>query len=297
MDPVALQNPTHPGQIHPALDRPVPVGPPPNSPPIRTIERTFERPVRWGLADVVLGGVFVLSVSMLAGIVGLLVALASSDSADPGDAPDVQIEALLATPAVLAIGLVSQQLAQAGWPWIVSRWKGRGLARDFGVTFRWSDLWIGPVCGLFLLVAASATGDIAARLVGLEHAGEASNTGIVTAGGASAWSIVLYLCIVVGAPISEELFFRGLVLRSVAKRFRSNRAAAIGGVAVSTLLFTAVHIQSTTPDGLTVLLSSIGVVGLILGVMAVRFDRLGPSIGAHATLNLVAVVAVLSTAG
>ncbi len=241
------------------------------------------------MGDVALGGLFVLVISTLAGIAAVLVALFTTDAVDPSVGPDRQMGALVAAPAVIAISLLGQQLAQGAWPWIVARWKGRSLARDFGVRFRWSDLWIGPLCGLGLLIAASVVGALLTRVVGLENAEEASNTDIITAGGASAWSLVVYACVVLGAPISEEMFFRGLVLRAVRKR-----AGNVMGVAASTLLFTVVHVQSTSAAGLTVLLGSIAAVGLILGVMAVRFDRLGPSILAHATLNGVAVLAALS---
>jgi hypothetical protein len=95
----------------------------------------------------------------------------------------------------------------------------------------------------------------------------------------SVTAAVLLMFLAVGAPLVEELFFRGLLLRSLAAWF--NPAVA---VVVSGLLFGLAHFERLQFAGLAVF-------GMVLGFLAWRLRRLGPSIAAHMTFNAVAVVA------
>jgi membrane protease YdiL (CAAX protease family) len=86
----------------------------------------------------------------------------------------------------------------------------------------------------------------------------------------------------VGAPVVEELFFRGLVLRSLLPL-----APAPVAVVASGVLFGLAHWQGVQFPGLAVF-------GVVLGVLAYRTGRLTPGIGAHAAFNAVAVLSVIS---
>ena len=70
--------------------------------------------------------------------------------------------------------------------------------------------------------------------------------------------------VVIGAPIVEELFYRGLLQRSLADRF--NEGAVLVFVAA---VFAAVHFRPIEFPGLFVF-------GLMLGWAALRYRRLGP---------------------
>src|SRR5207248_894152 len=83
-----------------------------------------------------------------------------------------------------------------------------------------------------------------------------------------------------GVPIVEELFFRGLVLRSLLRRWGPT-ASVIG----SAVVFGVVHLELLQLPALVVL-------GLVLGVLVVRTGRLGPSIWAHGAFNAVTVVSL-----
>ena len=91
------------------------------------------------------------------------------------------------------------------------------------------------------------------------------------------------------SPIAEEIFYRGLVLRSLIKR------GLPGGVSVvlTAAIFAATHIQ----DLATWLLLLPGLVfaGLVFGALALRTGRLGTSIAAHMGFNLVTAVALLAS--
>jgi uncharacterized protein len=92
---------------------------------------------------------------------------------------------------------------------------------------------------------------------------------------------LLILFLAFGAPLVEELFFRGLLLRSLTSL--SNPAVAIVS---SGLLFGLAHFEALQFAGLAVF-------GMVLGVLAWRLRRLGPSIAAHMSFNTVAVLSTV----
>jgi membrane protease YdiL (CAAX protease family) len=109
--------------------------------------------------------------------------------------------------------------------------------------------------------------------------------------GRNGGELIVAAVVVVGAPIVEELFFRGLVLQSVLGRFRDggSRVARTTAIIVSAAVFALVHFEPLQFLGLVA-------VGVILGYAKVRSNRLGLSIFIHAGFNLVAFVALVSTA-
>ncbi len=95
--------------------------------------------------------------------------------------------------------------------------------------------------------------------------------------------LVLALIVVVGAPIIEELFFRGLLLRSVEQRH-----GPAWGLWVSSIVFGLFHFQLLQLPALLVF-------GLVAGVLTQRTGRLGPAIWAHAGFNAVTVIVLVAT--
>ena len=95
--------------------------------------------------------------------------------------------------------------------------------------------------------------------------------------------VLLAVIVVVGAPIVEELFYRGLLLRSVQNRF-----GPVWAVVVSSVVFGAAHLQPLQFPALVGL-------GVVLGTLAVRTGRLGPSIFAHAGFNAVTMAVLIAT--
>ena len=81
------------------------------------------------------------------------------------------------------------------------------------------------------------------------------------------------------APVVEELFYRGLVLRSLEKRRWPRWAVVVGSAA----LFAAMHFQVLQFPGLFVF-------GVVLALMTLITGRLGPAIWAHAGFNGATVV-------
>lgn len=236
----------------------------------------------WGMGDILLSLPFIIVMAIIGTIVGLVfVSLDSIEDIASGETADLPI-------AVLATGLLAQQAGQGIWPFIVSKWKGLGAVRDWRLRFEAADLWIGPLTGFCTLILAGGVGFVVSALVGLEDEEAANNTGFLNDAEGTPWLFVFIFAVVVGAPVVEEIYFRGLCLRAIEKRF-GIVAAVIG----STFIFTLPHFIGGGWKGTAVLFSVIGVVGAVLGVLVAKLDRLGPAIIAHMVFNTVGVLGAL----
>jgi len=240
----------------------------------------------WGLGDVALAVPVILSFSVAASVIGgIFVALTSDDGFSLSDGAELPL-------AFIAISTIGQQLGQVVWPWAVSKWKGFGMKTDWKWGFTRADIGLGLLLGLIAQIAAYVVSVSVSALVSLEDQADADNTQILTDAEGSPWLWVMIGVVVIGAPVSEEVLFRGLVLRAFEKR-----AGKVVAVLGSTILFAVVHFTGAGADGTLVLLSSIGAVGLVLGIAAFVFDRLGPCIIAHMAFNTVGTAVALGWVG
>jgi uncharacterized protein len=193
---------------------------------------------------------------------------------------------------ILATSLVAQQLIQVAWPFLVSKWKGLGARLDWRIQIKAIDLLIGLGSAIMAFGLAALTGGVAATLVGLADENQADNTQFLRDAEGTPWLYVFLLGAVIGAPLSEEILFRGLVLRAFEKR-----AGLVAGVIGSTALFTVVHYIGGSADGTVVLFASIASVGLVLAVTTAVTNRLGPAIIAHVLFNAVGSATALGLFG
>jgi membrane protease YdiL (CAAX protease family) len=170
----------------------------------------------------------------------------------------------------------------------VSRRYGTGsLAVDLGLSGRWLDLawgvltWMGALVAEVLVV-------IALQLLGFPLG---SNTeGISdTTDEPGLFATVAFVAIIV-APIVEELFFRGLLLRSFESRFHPYAAILLQGA-----LFGLIHLQPGLGSGNVTLFFALAAVGSAFGFAAQRSGRLGPAIVGHLVFNAFAISAVWIT--
>lgn len=232
----------------------------------------------WGLGDALLAIPVVIGFGALGLIIGLVVAAASGDSLDLSDLTD---QAALPM-AVVAISAVAQQLGQLIWPWVVTKWKGISLVADWRFAFKPIDIVIGLCTGLGGLVLAGLASTLVSAIVRLDDVNEANNTAILTDAEGTPWLWVILFVVIIGAPFSEELLFRGLVLRAFERRF-----GPLWAVLGSTLTFTVVHYSQGGVAATIVLFTSIGVIGALLGLVTWHYNRLGPAIIAHVAFNTV----------
>jgi hypothetical protein len=132
---------------------------------------------------------------------------------------------------------------------------------------RWRDLLVGALAG-----AAAASGGLAWVLL-------ANHLGILpempAAGIPLPWMLVLT---VVAAPLCEEFLFRGILLGGLRATLAPRWAVPLGA-----LLFAIIHPPLSFPAVFTL--------GLTAGVLAIRSGWLLAPIVAHATYNLIVVLA------
>ncbi len=227
---------------------------------------------RWGLGDVLLGMVVGLSVSSL---------FASAWLALTGDR-ELGLGGRAASQVGLWIGL-------AGVVVLAARRKGSGsVADDFGFRARWSDLGLGVGTALVAqVVVVPLVALLLAPLLGRPDVSGPVEDLVEEARGPAFAALVLTA--VIGAPIVEELFFRGLLLLSLQRRFGTARA-----VAGSSVLFGLAHPNDLPVEGMVLVMASLAVLAVLFALLVVRTGRLGPAIAAHAAFNAVNLaVAVL----
>ncbi len=242
-----------------------------------------DRP-RWGILDVILGFPFFLIMALGGLVVGVIIEGVDVATLSDSTATD-------ALPiGVLALSLLFQQAAQAGWPWLVSKWKGLGFQTDWRVYFKVEDIWLGFVTAVIGLGAAFLAGSAVSWLVGLSDEAEADNTQFLRDAEGSPWLFVMLFAVVVGAPVSEELFFRGLALRAFERTAGGNKIFA---VIASAFVFALPHFIGSGWQGTAVLLSSIFMVGVVLAVAVYQTGRLGTAIVAHMMFNAIGAAGAL----
>lgn len=190
------------------------------------------------------------------------------------------------SPVTVVGGLVSLWLFLAGSAVLASRRLGSGSLRE---DYRWGFKPIDAARGL----GASVVGRLAVTVVTgvvLAIAGHkvTGNTEILRQQqGHPLRLVVIGAGAVIGAPIVEELFFRGLVLRALASKVPYWWAVAIQG-----LLFGLAHTQADK-DGWTVVAVVAGTAsfGMVQGYFASRW-RLGALMVSHALYNLLPVLVI-----
>ena len=211
-----------------------------------------------------------VAVGLSLAIIGVLVAL---------DRPGGRTAAIALSELGLWGGLVGACV-------VVSRRRGTGsLIRDFDYHFRWIDLGFGvagAVAGRLVSAAFVAPLPVSARRLkdvdkSIFH--DATH-------GAVAWTVLIVVTCI-GAPLVEELFFRGLLQTRLVGRF-----GVVPGIVAASLLFGAAHMIAWRGADTFVYAWAVAGGGLVLGTMRYLTGRLGPGIVAHALFNAIALLAV-----
>ena len=301
----------------------------PPGPPIR------DRSGTWGLPDVVFGFFLLLVLNVALAVVTMVVALPGVLSQPGVDGSDAEalIDAVLKDmtrllttgPGVLAGGL-TMWAAFFLAPWLATRRKGlRSLAADFGFRFSWRrDLLLGTAFAVGLRVVELAVIKVTTALgVDMTTAG---NSDIIT-NLSGPWLFIDAVVVAgIGAPIFEELFFRGLVFGAFLKSFVRDRDRAkpqslfgewvmahLGrtwaawasyrgflyrwrlplAVVISSLMFGLLHFQGSNTFGSWFVVGTTTVIGMVLAVIRYRTGRLGMAICTHVLFNTSGIVLAL----
>lgn len=222
---------------------------------------------RWGFLEVALG--LALSYGFAIVLVTEVLQLVSDSSR---------------TFAIFVAAFVGQWLGWMTALTLATRWRGSGsFVADFGLKVRRSDIWQGLLLGIavqivlfqaiyFLLKALfprtfDDVSDQAERLTNF-----------------AGWQFgVMFVIVVIGAPLLEELFFRGLTQRAFVRKM-----GVVSGVVVSGTFFGLVHYNGESAATLPALVPF----GILLAYLAQRTGRLGLSIFTHIGSNLTTMVAL-----
>lgn len=174
-------------------------------------------------------------------------------------------------PALLALGLVSRARGTGSW------------SSDFGLRARWSDLLGVPIGVASQLLLVPLVTFPFTRLFpdtfSAERIEERARSLADMASGP--WIVLLALVVVGGAPLVEELTYRGFIQFGVAKRIGEPAS-----VLVTAAWFTLVHLSWPEFPGLFAF-------ALVLGACAARTGRLGMAIAAHVAFNATGLVFVV----
>lgn len=198
-------------------------------------------------------------------------------------APEQLVVRLLLAQVGLWTGLLSACLLAS------RRWGTGRLRADYAITGRRSD--VGR--GLLLALAARLTagGVLAVLIVLAPHLAGGSNGVLEAVQQDRTALLALAVLGVLGAPLVEEIFFRGLLQRSL--RCRLSAPLAVGLQAVA---FGSAHVSVALGWRNVGLVLALTITGVFLGAAAEHYRRLGPSIWAHGLFNVVPVGVLLATA-
>jgi membrane protease YdiL (CAAX protease family) len=240
------------------------------------IEQPTQRRFTYG--DFILVFVAGLVTSLIAAIVAIYAGAIPLDQvANTGIPPRITFW------IILPAQILGELLALA---WIAQRRATGRLSTDFGLIIKTRDLWFLLVggalligLGLLLSPLAQALGISQSPQNVVQEVGDISDT---------ASRVVVFLGVVVLSPFVEELWFRGLLLRTLLQRY-----SRVASVLVQALIFALFHLLDTgTIQGAVVVIPELFAVGAILGYLAVRSGRLSQPIFTHAGFNLVTTLAL-----
>lgn len=229
-------------------------------------------PARWGAPDLVVA----FLVAQFASALGF--ALYASARGVPLE--DLDREAL--TIGEIALLQAPLWLGLLGVPLLATRLRGNGPHRDLGLWATWRDvprgLAIGVACQLVLVPIVTIPVFL---LTDADQADLEEPARELTDKAQGAGVLLLVLVVVVMAPLAEEVFFRGMLQRTL------GRVVPVWpAMLVTSVLFGVSHFQALQ-------LPALAAFGLVLSLLVHRGGRLGPAIWAHVGFNATTVAALL----
>jgi uncharacterized protein len=218
-------------------------------------------PVRWGLGDFVWIYVAGIVISVVFASIGI--AITGDEAGHTG----------ALTTGLAAFGQFGGWVGGAAY---VARTKGRSLREDFGLRLDIRDWW-ALFAGMGLFVVATL---LIVPLYDLVHESQQVVDDLNNATGAKLAVFVIIAALV--APVSEELLFRGLLLRALRRRL--SPAMAIG---IQALVFALAHPLLSPTLGDLIVVPALVLLGVASGIAAEANGDLSASILMHIGFNLI----------
>jgi uncharacterized protein len=169
--------------------------------------------------------------------------------------------------------------------WVSKRNGSGSFVQDFSLRFQVKDLWgipLGMVSQLLLVVLVTLPLQwLFPTLFNKEAVEKRANDLFDAAQGA--WIVLLFLVVVICAPLVEEIVYRGFIQHHLAVAY-----GARIGLLLASFWFAAVHLQLAEFPGLFAF-------ALVLGFCFSRTQRLGLSIVTHVSFNATALTVMALT--
>lgn len=187
---------------------------------------------------------------------------------------------------LLVMGLAGQYVGHLLVLWLL----GRGREGDLGFVIDGGDIRYLALGLLLQLVLAVLFLPLTTRL--FPEGDSAQQIGdAISALETTPARIAAVVVAVVLAPVTEELIFRGVLLKALGSKGRRTI------MVVTALVFAAFHMLGLAPEALAaaalVVLPQLFVIGLILAWVTLKTGRLGPAIFLHSGFNLLAAIVLL----
>lgn len=225
---------------------------------------------RWGFGDVVI----TLGLTLLLGTVTVLGVDALVRG--PWDTPNGRAWASL-------LLLVVPWLALAGWPILSARTRGHGIRADFGLTLDWRQAGVGFAGGILALGLGTVVAAVQEQISGHQLSSAVGELAKNTTSASVGALAVLAVCTAFGAPIVEEIAFRGLTFGAL----RKMGLPVVWSVVLTTAMFALFHFE----------LARLGILLVIGGCLtAVRAytGSTAASMVSHLTVNVPSAIFILS---
>ncbi len=207
--------------------------------------------------------------------------------------------ALLLSALPIWIGLLGTAI------WACRRHGTGSLIRDLGLRLKWIDLAIGLGAGLALRFAIGVWTVVYSSITGQQPTSNLESV-LENGLGTGLWLVINALAIAVIGPVIEEIFFRGVGLRSAlaslwrrsdTARYADPRRRIWISIAATSAIFALLHVSEVKDlTSAAVLLPGLFLAGWVLARLTIWSGRLGPAIVTHVVFNGVAVVALLALA-
>jgi hypothetical protein len=231
----------------------------------------FWATVGFGLA--VMAAFLIVQTLVGALVAGIYLAGSPSLSFETLSARILEIEGLITSLATLATGVLCTGLIIA----FVKVKKGASVTEYLGlkrISLKTGLVLVAVTLGI--IVTGDVTSYLLGRPINPESMMHVYDTSVVPA--------LLWIAVIVFAPVFEETFFRGFLFEG----FRQSRLRVLGTILLASLLWSLLHVQYDAYD-----ISWIFGTGIVLGYVRHKTGSLWSPLLMHAFMNLVATIEVV----
>ena len=199
----------------------------------------------------------------------------------------IAIGAGLEAESLTVFSLAGQYTGIFGVFWILTRSRDVG---EIGLTIKAGDFFY-IAGGLALQLAITLLLLPLSNLLFPEGPPQQEIADVIADADTTFLRVTLVVAAVVVGPVSEELMYRGVLLKALESRGR------VFAMIVSSLVFAAVHLTGLDTSQLlrsaAVFLPPLFLLGMVLAWMTQRHGRLGPAIFLHSGWNLLSAFVLL----